>query len=82
MTEQTTPYRRSISPVEAAIMRAFCAHHRCAGMAGAALGARGALAMSVESEAGGDRLIQAARLRAWAAVLTAAAQQMEAADAD
>lgn len=70
-------YRRT-SPVEAAILRSFCARTRSYGMAGATLIARNAIAEACEIGACGSRHTIAARLRLWADVLSDAALTMEA----
>lgn len=72
-------YRRT-SPIEAAILRAFCSRTRSYGMAGATLIARNAIAEACEIGACGNRHTMAARLRLWAGVLADAADQMEARD--
>lgn len=72
---------RHTSPVEAAILRAFCTHNRCYGMAGATLIARNAIAAACESGTSENRGIMAARLRMWGNVLHDAAAEMEARDA-
>ena len=64
------------SPVRAELLRQFCLHHRCSGVAGPALAARDAIAAACD--AGPElRHVTAIRLRDWAAILTATAEQME-----
>lgn len=64
------------SPVRAELLRQLTRHHRCTDITGPALAARDALADA--RDAGPDlRHLTAIRLRDWAAILTATAEQME-----